>query len=155
MPTLAASYAATKGLAVTAVVADFVRFPVDAVERRDAFLVNEADAAVVVWSDRDPDVRRVLARVERKGLPVHAIGGPEKKPRAVRSEPEPPNARVTGLTAPKELKAGHAPGPQGDTIGVPFAIAENRCRTAISSLWKQRTPRVRSVAKSSRRVRRS
>jgi hypothetical protein len=33
---------------VTARVADFTRFPVDAVERRDAFLVSEADAAVVM-----------------------------------------------------------------------------------------------------------
>jgi hypothetical protein len=52
-PMLAASYATERGLLVTARVADFVRFPVDAVERRDAFLVNEADAAVVVWADRD------------------------------------------------------------------------------------------------------
>ena len=48
VPTLAASYASERGLVVTARVADFVRFPVDAVERRDAFLVNEADAASVV-----------------------------------------------------------------------------------------------------------
>jgi hypothetical protein len=67
---------------------------------------SEADAAVVVWKDRDPDVRRVLARVERKGMPVHVIGAPQKKPRAVRrkSEPEPPRREgdVTGLkrTAP-------------------------------------------------------
>src|SRR5947208_2364984 len=53
---MAASCAAAKVLAVTARVADFVRFPVDAVERRDAFLVSEADAAVIVWADRDPDV---------------------------------------------------------------------------------------------------
>jgi hypothetical protein len=33
----------------------------------------------------------VLALIERKGIPVHVIGGPEKKPRARRkSEPEPP-----------------------------------------------------------------
>jgi hypothetical protein len=40
----------------------------------DAFLVSEADAAVVVWADRDPDVRRVLALGQRKGIPVHVIG---------------------------------------------------------------------------------
>jgi hypothetical protein len=61
---LAVSYAAAHGLVVTTRVADFVRFPVDVVERRAAFLVSEADA-VVVWVDRDPDVRRVLA-VERE-----------------------------------------------------------------------------------------
>jgi hypothetical protein len=38
---LAASYATERGLVVTPRVADFVRFPLDAVERRDAFLVNE------------------------------------------------------------------------------------------------------------------
>jgi hypothetical protein len=94
VPMLAASYATERGLTVTPRVADFVRFPVDAIERRDAFLVSEADAAVVVWADRDPDVRRVLALVERKGIPVHVLGGPEKKPRARRKrEPEPPSTR--------------------------------------------------------------
>src|SRR3954468_3121434 len=51
VPMLAASYATERGLVVTARVADFVRFPVDAVERRDAFPVSEADAAVIVWAD--------------------------------------------------------------------------------------------------------
>jgi hypothetical protein len=88
VPMLAASYATERGLVVTARVADFVRFPLDAVERRDAFLVREADAAVVVWKDRDPDVRRVLARVERKGMPVHVLGGPERKPKARRARAE-------------------------------------------------------------------
>src|SRR5438874_7878469 len=34
-----------------------------------------------LWDGRDSDVRRVLELVERKGMPVHVIGGPEKKPR--------------------------------------------------------------------------
>jgi hypothetical protein len=94
VPMLAASYATERGLTVTARVADFVRFPVDAVERRDGFLANEADAAVVVWADRDPDARRVLALVERKGVPVHVLGAPRKKPRARRQhEPDMPNTR--------------------------------------------------------------
>src|SRR4030095_16876393 len=75
VPMLAASSATERGLTVTARVADFVRFPVDAAERRDAFLVSEADAAVIVWKDRDPAVGRMLAMVERKGIPVHVIGG--------------------------------------------------------------------------------
>jgi hypothetical protein len=62
--------------------------PVDAVERRDAFLVGGADAVVVVWKDRDPDVGRVLALVERKGLPVHLLGGPERRPKARRARAE-------------------------------------------------------------------
>jgi hypothetical protein len=94
VPMLAASYAAERGLTVTACVADFARFPVDAVERRDAFLVSEVDAAVVVWADRDPDVSRVLALVERKGIPVRVISGPAKKPTAKRvRDPEAPAPR--------------------------------------------------------------
>jgi hypothetical protein len=38
---LAASYAVERGLVVTALTPNFSRFPVDAVERRDAFLVSE------------------------------------------------------------------------------------------------------------------
>jgi hypothetical protein len=52
------------------------------------FLVHEADVAVIVWGDRAPDVRRVPALVERKGMPVRVIGGPEKKPKVKRREPE-------------------------------------------------------------------
>ena len=94
VPMLAASYATERGLTVTVRVADFAHFPHDADERRDAFLVNEADAAVVVWADRDPNVRRVLALVERKGIPVHVLGAPEKKLKARKArEPEPPMRR--------------------------------------------------------------
>jgi hypothetical protein len=99
VPMLAASYAAAKGLALTAVVADWKRFPVDAEERRDLFLVGQADAAVVVWADRDPAVRRVLALVERQGIPVHVLGGPVRKPAKARvkvvrvPDPEPPVTR--------------------------------------------------------------
>ena len=96
---LAASYAAANGLEVVVRVADFGRFPLDADERRDAFLVNEADAAVIVWDGRDPAVRRVLALVERKGIPVHVIGAPQKKPKVRRErDPEPPTPWVAGLT---------------------------------------------------------
>lgn len=47
---LSASYATERGLPLTPVVADFVRFPVDAVERKDRLLVAEV---VVVWDGRD------------------------------------------------------------------------------------------------------
>ena len=57
VPMLAASYATANGLEVTVLTPDFTRFPVDAVERRDAFLVAEADALVVVWDGRDPALR--------------------------------------------------------------------------------------------------
>jgi hypothetical protein len=54
MPMLAASYASERGLTLMALVPDFRRFPADAEDRRDGILVAEADAAVVVWDDRDP-----------------------------------------------------------------------------------------------------
>ena len=47
VPILAASYTAAHNLLVTVRVADFARFPVDAVERRDAFSRREADTVVV------------------------------------------------------------------------------------------------------------
>ena len=92
---LAASYATANGLEVVVRVPDYRRFLVDTEERRDAFLVGEVDAAVVVWADRHPDVRRVLELVERGGIPVHVIGGPERKPKKARRErePEPPERR--------------------------------------------------------------
>jgi hypothetical protein len=52
--------------------------PIDAPERRDGALVM-ADAAVIVWDERDPAVRRILALVEAKGIPVHVIGAPVKQ----------------------------------------------------------------------------
>jgi hypothetical protein len=47
-----------------------------------------ADAAVVVWADREPDVMRLFELVKAKGVPVHVIGGerPAKvKPVATRT----------------------------------------------------------------------
>jgi len=78
VPMLAASYATERNLKLTALVPDYRRFPANAPERRNAFLVEQADAAVVVWDERDPAVRRVLARVERKGIPVYVISAPAK-----------------------------------------------------------------------------
>jgi hypothetical protein len=97
VPMLAASYAAANGLEVVTRVADFRRFPLDADERRDAFLVSEADAAVVVWDGRNESVRRILALVQRKGIPVHVIGGPEKKPGRDRRAPRPEPPAHRGL----------------------------------------------------------
>src|SRR5579883_3019819 len=91
---LAASYASERGLVVSALVPDFRRFPVDAVERRDAFLVSEADAAVVVWDGRDPTVRRLSELIERRGMHVHVLGATPKNrtPGRVR-DPDPPARR--------------------------------------------------------------
>ena len=95
VPMLAASYATANGLTVHALPPDFTRFPVDAVERRDAFLVAEADAVVVVWDGCDPAVARVLKLAERKGAPVHVIGGPPRKSAGVKrtADPEEPGTR--------------------------------------------------------------
>jgi hypothetical protein len=73
---LAASYAAERGLKVIAHIPDFGRFPeAAAVERRDCELVTLADAAVIVWEERNPDVLRLLELVKAKGIPIHIIGG--------------------------------------------------------------------------------
>ena len=90
VPMLAASYAAERGLTVTALVPDFARFPVDAEERRDAFLVGEADAVVVVWDGRDAGVQRVLRLAERKGGTLHVLGGPDRTAARSRRVPDPP-----------------------------------------------------------------
>jgi hypothetical protein len=60
-------------------------------------LVAMADAAVVVWDDRDPALRRILALVEAKDLPVHVIGAPvQQKVRRVR-RPEESSQRRQGM----------------------------------------------------------
>ena len=43
---------------------------------------------VARWRQQSAAVQRVLALVERKGIPFHLIGGSEKKPKKVRRERE-------------------------------------------------------------------
>jgi hypothetical protein len=74
VPMLAASYATLRGLAVTALVPDFRRFPVDAVERRDAFLLSAADAAVVVWDERALERAARAGAGGAEGIPVYVAG---------------------------------------------------------------------------------
>ena len=79
---------------MTALVPDFARFPVDAEERRDAFLVCEADAVVVVWDGRDAGVQRVFRLAERRGVPLQVMGGEQKAARVVRvPDPVEPDTR--------------------------------------------------------------
>ena len=96
VPMLAASYAAERGLVVTALVPDYGRFPTEAAEeRRDVGLVGQADAAVIVWDGRNLAVCRLLELVQRKGIPVHVLGAPPKKAKARRvRDPEAPAPRV-------------------------------------------------------------
>ena len=96
VPMLAASYAAERGLTVTALVPDFARFPVDAEERRDAFLVGEADAVVAVWDGRDASVRRIQELTAGRSVPLYVLGGPDRtaaRSRRVPDPPEPPPRR--------------------------------------------------------------
>jgi hypothetical protein len=76
VPMLAASYATARGWSWWH---GCPTLPGSRSMRRNTFLVNEADAALVVWDGRDPTVRRVLELVERKGIPLHVIGAPPKK----------------------------------------------------------------------------
>jgi len=92
---LAASCATERGLAVTALVPDFRRLRVDALGRRDAFRVSAADATVVVWDQRAPNPRRVLALVEKKGIPIHVLGGhPRRKVRHTEEPEEDPRREL-------------------------------------------------------------
>jgi len=61
---------------VTALVPGDARHCGLAVEKRDLELVARADAAVVVWCARDAGVRRFLALVEARGIPVHVVSAP-------------------------------------------------------------------------------
>jgi hypothetical protein len=89
---LAASYATERGLTVTPMLPEFGRFPeVVAVQRRDAELVALADAAVVVLTERDPEVRRLLELVKSREIPVHVIGA--AKPAKVKAVAPPPETR--------------------------------------------------------------
>jgi len=75
---LATSYALDRGLQLVPYPADFGHFPVVAVERRNARMAADADAAVVVWDRIDPDLGDLLGRCKRKGIPVRVLapGGP-------------------------------------------------------------------------------
>lgn len=77
---LATSYALDRGLRLVAYPLDLDRFAVDSVaaERRNARMVADADAAVVVWDRIDPDLGDLLGRCKRKGIPVRVLapGGP-------------------------------------------------------------------------------
>ena len=53
----AVSHATERILKLTPLVPDFRHFPTDAPERRDGYLVPQADAAVIVWRDCEPAVR--------------------------------------------------------------------------------------------------
>jgi hypothetical protein len=89
---LAASYAAERGLSVAALIPEYGRYPeAAAVQRRDAELITLADAAVIVLTERDPDVRRLLELLQAKGEKVHIIGAAKParvKPTAPPVEPE-------------------------------------------------------------------
>jgi hypothetical protein len=94
---LAASYATERGLEVVPMLPELGRFPERAaIERRDSELVSLADAAVIVWEERNPAILRLLERVKAKGIPVHVIGG--EKPAKVK-----PTAPTTGTGSEARL----------------------------------------------------
>jgi hypothetical protein len=61
----------------------------DADLARNAELVRDADAAVLVWDANDWRVRDLLVRCKARGLPVRVLG--------VRGDPLPENAPRRGL----------------------------------------------------------
>jgi hypothetical protein len=50
-----------------------------AFERWDAELNAIANAAVIVWEERNPDVWRLLELVKTKGIPVHVTGRSKRR----------------------------------------------------------------------------
>ncbi len=88
VPMLAASYATARGLKLSTFAPDFRRFPGDAEERRDAYLADEANTALVVWDGRDPGVKQLLELVERLGVPIRVIGQPRQVGRRLGADPE-------------------------------------------------------------------
>ena len=94
VPMLAASYAAERGFCVAALVPDFGRHhAVAAVGRRDAELVAQAEAALIVWDDRNPAARGLRSLVEARGIPVHVIGGDTPRAKVQRTAPPDQEAR--------------------------------------------------------------
>jgi len=83
VPALAASYARARGLELVALVPDHERFPGCAVDRRDAALGCDADAVVVVGDEIGEDVRRLVARVRKRGGPLFVLGTHEQRPEPV------------------------------------------------------------------------
>ncbi len=88
---LAASYAVARGLPVLPVVADFVRFPHQALERQVAKLDELADAVIAFGCDTE----ELLARLKAKGVRVMIVRKtqPEKPP----PEPHEEKPRYTQL----------------------------------------------------------
>jgi hypothetical protein len=80
LPALVASYARSRGLRFTALLPDHERHPGNAVERRDALLVADADAAVVPADEwYHPDMDRLVKAVRAKRGRVHVVE--REKPR--------------------------------------------------------------------------
>jgi hypothetical protein len=88
LPALVASYARSRGLTFTALVPDHERYPGNAVERRDALLVADADAAAVLVDEwYHPDMDRLVKAVRAKRGRVQVVGRekPRGKPVAARA----------------------------------------------------------------------
>src|SRR5262245_60963452 len=83
---LAASYARTRGLTLTVLTTDYIRYPGDAREHRDGQLVALADAAVVVWEDGHGDVWELLGGARAKRIPLVILGAPARGPASVVDE---------------------------------------------------------------------
>jgi hypothetical protein len=73
---LALSYSLARRLDVTHHRADRQKHPglVDAERVRNAELVRDADAAVLVWDPADRAVRDLLVRCKARGLPIRVLG---------------------------------------------------------------------------------
>jgi hypothetical protein len=93
---LATSYAVERGLTLIPYPLNHERDRTDevAAQKRNAGLVADADAAVVMWDRLDRHLADLLGRCKRKGIPVRVLtpGAPDDAPAA-----EPPRRPSPGL----------------------------------------------------------
>jgi hypothetical protein len=94
LPAFAACYARARGLPLVVMLPDHERHPGDAIDKRNSFLVAEADAAVLMADDRyQPQVDRLVQMMRTKGARVATVFA--NQPSRLERPPEP--RRLRGL----------------------------------------------------------
>lgn len=93
----AASYAHERGLPITPYPMNFARFskPDEAAADRNARLVADADAAVIVWDRIDRQLEALIVKLRGKGVLVRVVT-PDADPGTPPPEPQPDDDRFRG-----------------------------------------------------------
>jgi YspA, cpYpsA-related SLOG family len=80
VPALAASYARSRRLSCVVMLPDYITHPGDAIEKRDALLIAEADAIIVAGDELGLASHEWMQRAKRKGIPVMPVGSDWRTP---------------------------------------------------------------------------